>query len=272
MNKKLILFLLIFCIGVPCWAANTWTLNTFDQSVIQDTLDNVASAGDTIQLPDGNASWSGTIYVRKAVTIQGGGTNKTFITYGEPPFEVSTSGVRITGFWMHATTMEGSIGIYFTGPNGINNNPSTVIANRLRGNRVDNCFFWHCRGPVYFNYESMDAVVDHCTFLNNNGAINFRGDGSDTSWLPPGGPGTTNAVYIEDCWIIYTETGPEGGYSQAWGTAISSVYGMRVVVRNTHFLETRGMAGNGGYQFFETHGNQGYPVDGQRSYRGSQCG
>jgi|ERR1043165_5913112 hypothetical protein len=64
-----------------CFAA-TITVGTLSAEAIQDKIDNVANAGDTLVLPSGSATFDTNVIVRKPVTIQGQGTNCTTITSG----------------------------------------------------------------------------------------------------------------------------------------------------------------------------------------------
>ena len=81
------LFLGFFVLAKSSWAAcetpctkmgSTVTCNVFTNGCVQDAVDNVASAGDTIIFPSpGSVTWSSTVTVSKNLTINGNGTTLT---------------------------------------------------------------------------------------------------------------------------------------------------------------------------------------------------
>jgi hypothetical protein len=146
-------------------SAATWTASDCSQSAVQAAL-NQASAGDTVNIPAGSATWSGSIVINKGITINGAGTNST---------QLLNSQVLINGteqsFFQIAPTTDSPItikNIRFTQASGgvncaINSFPGgAVLPTKVR---ITSCLF------ESFNFaimaRSMFGVVDHCEFINN---------------------------------------------------------------------------------------------------------
>lgn len=161
-----------------------------------------AAAGDTVQIPAGNVTWTNTLaFGPKALTLMGAGSNSTVITWVSPtqgfqigPIQVtvnSGNSIRVSnmGFIAYSNAIDGIIGIY-----GVN--PAV---------RVDHCMFTMAniigsvRG-IWFNDNSY-GVVDHCYFLAPSNTtvagISFRG--ATNNWSNPFTYGTTNAQVCETC-------------------------------------------------------------------------
>lgn len=111
---------LLFFLSASSWAActgssPTWT-STPDQSSVSTCLSN-ASAGDTINVSAGSATWTA-IAINKAVTLNGAGTGSTTITLaGNSSIAKQAAGVtRIKNFtFVRNTEGNNSYAFYITG-------------------------------------------------------------------------------------------------------------------------------------------------------------
>ena len=189
------------------------------------TAVNVASIGDTVNVPAGTATWTNLLYITKDIQIIGAGIGRTIITnyYPKP---LGNDGI----YWITSTNAVCRIsGFSFTA------NSTTVNTFNIQGNshafRADHCSFDGTIGSAFVFAPGywVCGVVDHCTF--NNVHIPFQvnhdtyggGVNGNGSWADADNWGTTNALYIEDC----TFTGPP---NQGFGIA-DGCGGARIVIR-----------------------------------------
>jgi hypothetical protein len=180
---------LIFCAAVPA-AAATLTPNSCSYSDVSAAV-QTAAAGDTISVPAGNCSWSSSLSISKAITLQGAGIGKTFIVNN-----ASTSLIAITesvagnilvrGFDFSVGT-GGSffIDVFFL-TNGkpvlINANNFTLQAN---GNALR---FQTNRGVIWANTFTGTPVGSNC--LDNASALRHKPSG--LPWSTPATFGNTD--------------------------------------------------------------------------------
>ena len=133
-----------------------------------------ASHGDTVRIPAGSATWDNHLYVTKALSIIGAGTNSTHLT--------RTNGLML---WLRpSTNLPIRVSqIQFTG--GWNDEIIYIDAKRetdasrvtVSSFRVDRCKFNRGKRaiwPLGWAY----GVVDHCTFTDCNIAVSPQGDNS----------------------------------------------------------------------------------------------
>lgn len=214
-----------------------------------DVSNAVASAshGDTVRIPEGAAEWSTYLYVTKALSIIGAGTNSTHLT--------RTNGLL---FWLRpSTNLPIRVSqIQFTG--GWNDEiiyidakrESDVSRSTVSSFRVDRCKFNRGKRaiwPLGWAY----GVVDHCTFTDCNIAVSPQGDNS-AAWARAEGYGTTNSVVIEDNVFVITDSAPsepneqiyhyEGGRST---TRFNTFTGANSTNYYTLPLESHGNYGSG---------------------------
>jgi hypothetical protein len=233
-----ILILSGFC-GPRCGAA-VYHSNGTQQSV-QFIHNHQAQNGDTITLPTGTFSWTGTLTFTKAITLKGntirnndGTSVDNTIVQDNIPRSTgkglihlqAPGGQRVTGI----TFVEG--GITQNGQNGMIRIQGTTPT------RIDHCVFDHLYWSPYVTVNDYNwGVLDHCTKRNpisNEGILHFRagstsGDHGDTPFTQPTGYGGPNFFFVED--------------NLTWG-GMDLTLGARVVVRHNLFMNAN-MASHG---------------------------
>jgi hypothetical protein len=195
------------------------------QDSVQAAIDRAAD-GDTVQVTAGTGIWTASVTIgkhltwganptfeSKQITLLGAGIDSTTIvsssSYGGILLDiigVEGKPIRITGF-----TFKGMQRLSTTWP---------AINLSARIWRIDHCKFdgsditpWQQgRGVIV----SGQGIIDHCNFLNSYQSIAIIGD-DDASWNRSLTPGTSDAVYIEDCTV--TDTEPFDGANDAYGGA-----------------------------------------------------
>src|SRR5437762_13253087 len=132
---------------------------------------NSASDGDTISMPAGSATWTTTLTINKAITLQGAGSAQTIITNSVPT----------TGTLIKITLSPGQLTrlTSFQVPNSsiVNSNTAQIVVNGKSDQdgslfRVDNCIFG--QSPYYaFWLIDVFGVADHNTFTSGPQHIPF---------------------------------------------------------------------------------------------------
>jgi hypothetical protein len=152
---------------------------------------NAASAGDTVQFPaSGAATWSDTLEVSKAITIDGNGTTLTggvVMSHGFFYLKdfTSTELVRITNFTFNLNSTSGGDALFFSGLD-------------LTKLRIDHNTFRH--GTNAMEVRGCRGVIDHNAFYNCFTMIRFSAGTraqADASWVSMAA-GTSDALFIED--------------------------------------------------------------------------
>jgi hypothetical protein len=179
------------------------------------TAVNSALNGDTVVIPAGTATWSSTLTIGKAITLQGAGIGQTIIKDGLSGTTLlmrwtipANLPSRLTGidFQDGGTRVGGGVAIIEF--DGSNINGSTL--------RVDNSSF-NLKGFV--NFETIIGVVDHNVFWSNSASplrINdtFWNDptqlSGDKSWTDPPGYGSSQCLFIEDNIFSSSSSTPPG--------------------------------------------------------------
>lgn len=209
-----------------------------------------ASDGDTVAVPSGNCSWTGSVTIpnTKGVVLQGAGAGATHIALGTNTLYLATSSVRqpirITGFrWIKNNAV-----------------PAIQIMGTAQNWRIDHN---HFQGTDHSNYTIRvgDAsgntdnftygLIDHNTFSEFPTAIFIEFDRGltdaiaegDWVWSQTAQRGTAQAVYIED----NTFSGTSGGNSEQ---VIDCRWGCKYVMRynqiNNPWISTHSGCTNGG--------------------------
>ena len=201
---------------------------------------NSASDGDTISIPAGSATWTTTLTINKAITLQGSGSALTLITNnvsgGLRPGTlmvitlVPGKVTRLTGFQVPKTPL-GSISGAAISVGGASDRDGSAF-------RVDHCVFGQ-QAAYCFWLSDVFGVADHNTFtagpshipfeIQNNrwgGGTNNYGDGS---WADDSYYGTNKFFFMED----NTFTCSNSTYPEA---LVDSLAGARYVVRNNIFM------------------------------------
>ncbi len=168
----------------------------------------LAVTGDTVQIPAGTSTWTQTLTIDKAITLEGAGIGSTNILDGvigggldgtEAVFRwVTLAGLpsRMTGIEIRASRTSH----FLSG------------AVQLRGLsqlfRLDHCKFVSLTNENILVGGGVCGVIDHCDFVltehlvravmfkNGYGFGGVNGDGSWENAVDWGGPG---AIYVEDC-------------------------------------------------------------------------
>jgi hypothetical protein len=220
------------------------------------TAYNAAIAGDTILFPAaGNATWSDSLVVSKAVTMDGNGTTLTGGAKGLIGFFglrnfTSTNLVRFTRFTFNLNDFSGGYAIY-----GAYINLSQL---RIDHNTI------HHGGPYQVEIHGANGVIDHNYFYNGAVAIILQsGEGrarQDASWSSLV-PGTSDAMFVEANHFI-VDTNVTGKYNEIMDLAQGGKYVIRYnSVDLTQDPELYHSGTVGAQSAFGTHGNQGVPED-----------
>jgi PKD repeat protein len=185
-----------------------------------------AAHGDTILLPAGNNTWTGTLLFTNPVNLIGAGTNSTFLT-GVGQWEMISVNLatdkptRISGITFQQTSV-GGIYIHAVRYYG----KATAV-------RLDHCKFINGRSTVWTG-GWIYGVMDHNTWLNGYVCLRPYGD-NGASWARGFQVGTTNALVIENNWFIYNGDYPLGNDSQEM---IYTHEGARNIIRFNNFMTT----------------------------------
>ncbi len=206
---------------------------------------NAAAAGDTVVFPlNGTATWTGSLVVGKALTLNGNGTTLTagatltngFITV--TGFS-STALMRITGFTFNSVNLNGR-GMLIQ---------SVTLANL----RVDNNTFHH--GGVQVEVGGSFGVFDHNSFYNGTSSVYYTAGTraqADASWASMAA-GTAEALFFEDNQFIY-DTNWQGPNEH--NACFDTFNGGKIVVRYNTFTATAVPASwTGPFIAFLAHGS-----------------
>jgi hypothetical protein len=195
---------------------------------LSDVAAAIASAadGDIVTIPGGTATWTRTLQVRKAITLQGAGVGVTIIKDG-------VQKGKLIDWTLAAGNASRLTGIEFQDGGRPNGNP--YVMNVLGSNTNGATFRWdHCawngvKGVPIFN--TVIGVVDHIAFSNGSLTIwiygsNWDGqENGDGSWAAPVNFGSSQFLFIEDC----TADNPGPTYL---GQFTDAYAGARFVVRH----------------------------------------
>lgn len=203
--------------------------------------------GDTVMLPAGTASWTQTLSIG-GISLIGTGTNSTVIVDETPQtqtpliqFNTTTNLTRISGLQISVGQTNKYPYQNFLG--------EVVVYGTSYLWRVDNCMFaWNTGKPIHVN-GSCYGVIDHCSFLMNNAAGSQSGNAievqdsgyGDASWAAPYTYGSSNAVYVENCYFYNFRH-----LDTSSAVAIDVYGGGRICVRYNQFVGV----------YFNTHGTE----------------
>jgi hypothetical protein len=189
--------------GLKCWCliaffafafgarATTYTAASPSSADVQNAI-NSAHDGDTVLVPQGSATWTTTVTVTPAITLEGAGIGNTVISSSLGPgldVESDNKGeVRVTGFT-------------FNGRGAETFGPVNLTGNEVR---MDDCLFTDCGLFCAISSDGF-GVIDHCTFDESDAGLYMQNPSyggasyGDGSWAAPDNWGTTNFMYIENC-------------------------------------------------------------------------
>jgi hypothetical protein len=195
-----------------------------------------ATDGDTIVIPAGSCTWTTSLNVTKAITIQGSGVDSTFIidgitapSSGAKPsvieWDVSGSQLkRLTGIAFDG----GSVG----GLDGGTHSGIVAIIGTASSVRVDHLVFTNLNRTVGMQVRGgVTGVVDHVVFNigTHYGMYVFHQGYGDNSWAQPNVWGADAFMFVEDCQFL----GPSGS-GISWGN--DGWEGQRVVYRRNRYV------------------------------------
>jgi hypothetical protein len=209
--------MLVLFLSMHSLSVNAATINaaSCSQTDVQNAI-NSSSAGDTVVVPSGTCTYTTTlpltpsVNITKGVTVQGqtvctgraatlSCADSTIINDGttngggELPFNISSSGARLTGM----TVFD---------PRGNGDFKSLIgISPGNTGWRVDHCHIHPSNSTVGGIEAHGFGLIDHNYIDTANTGVAVWGDSpqdvtypGDYSWTQPLNPGTVNEVYVED--------------------------------------------------------------------------
>ncbi len=242
-----------FCISARAYTVSGNVYSTSGSQSDTQAAINAAKDNDIIQLPAGSFTWSSAVTVKIGVAIRGQGVSSTALT--NPGTSYSLFSVTCDQARMSVS------GIAFKGQNGISVGGSYTTAQF----RIHNCTF-NCgttQGTLLGFSGNAPGLVDHCTFTGGSasemihnyglGASNYAG------WLDNVYPGSSSAVYVENC--TFSKDPLQDQYF--WGTAaVQSYYGARTVLRHSILkachIDQHGTPGAIGARWWEFYNNTFY--------------
>jgi hypothetical protein len=220
-----------------------------------------AAPGDTVVIPAGTCSWTGTLAISKGLTLAGAGSGATRLSASggvSPLIELSPSSdvpVRIhdLGFSLGSES-----------PWSANTRAIYVSSSvKLTKVRIDHNTFKNGNGAILL-YRQIYGVIDHNQFLNAQTPIYLAGD-DNAAWLRPIAAGTADAMFVEDnTFTINNDTITDTYDSQVYLQQAASV-----VVRHNTF-DTLALTKQMNFISLNlnNHGNQNY-YTGSSDFRGS---
>jgi hypothetical protein len=258
--KKLFAFLFLLSLPSSLQAActgesPTWTAADASYAEVKACYDG-ATAGDTINVPAGSATWSSQLAITKSIYLIGAGAASLTITHGYTGALINISltsdvPVRISGFYItQSTNNTGYSAIQITGKKD-----GSFAYTKVR---IDNNKFEKGSRAVTVN-GWVEGLVDNNTYVNCNIAVGVNGDNT-YSWNRPIAAGTENALFIEDNTFVVNNSADREPNEQVYLQE-----GARTVVRYNNFDASSYTNGNS--LFFDSHGNWG-TVSGTPGYRG----
>lgn len=166
--------------------------------------------GDVVTIPAGTCTWTNTLVVTKAITLQGAGVGSTIIKDGHQVF-----GNEIMDWTLVSNKVSRLTAIEFQDDGASANGPrfrfsgTNLDARRIR---IDNCYFNQLNGPVGIWYTCLGVFHSNVIVGKASGIPAFIGQVLDSSWgyaidTPAWGDGswvdddllgTANAMFFED--------------------------------------------------------------------------
>jgi hypothetical protein len=269
---QVLLAFLILMIDTDASVAATWycgpDINSFSNAVIHE-----ASAGDTVYVTNGIATWTQGLAFANDVQIIGQsgeyGTNTEIIDGGSP-----NAIAPLIAWSTSSNQFDRLSGIYFTGntSQNVQDGAGTIqIYGTCKALRIDHCSFINCesRGIMFSGW--IYGCVDDCYIIESGASAfmfeeptwgnNSQGYG-DGSWADADYWGTTNNIYVENCFI----SDPNNNGSAGAGGVADAEAGGRFVFRDNvcsnACLGTHGSESGGGtvrsFRLCEVYNNTFY--------------
>lgn len=194
------------------------------------TLISGMSAGETLTFA-GDATWSSTVTVNKAITINGNGHT---LTAGG---SLTNGFFLVTGFTASDANITRITGFTFTTASD-NSNPSSITVNSMTGTisdgniRIDHNTFNF--GSKVIQYAHPKGVIDNNTFYNGKLTIEYTAGSrafQDATWEFMDA-GTVEALFVEDNKFILNANYYVAGPTQE---QIGTMAGGKLVIRYNEF-------------------------------------
>jgi hypothetical protein len=221
----------LFCVLLlagPAMGQTTYPAATCGLTDVQTAINNEIAAavdGDIISIPSGTCTWTGTTEVAgtfvKSVTIQGAGAISA--TTGGASTTGSDNTVIIDHIThsggppeaLHIITTAGktfrltAISIQEDGSSTAANNAVVEIGGASTSVRVDHSHFHMFLSTSDLRFDGTYGVVDHNYFSGVGGTTGFEAGGiqfhsaslGDQAWVDPDQWGTSNFMFLEDCFF-----------------------------------------------------------------------
>lgn len=250
-HKAVFVTLVVFCLGLYAFAPGadgaTVTAASASYAAVSAAV-SAASAGDTVQVPAGSATWGSTLSITKGITLAGAGIGVTVITSSiannfaalinyTPSTPAFNTPFRVTGFTLDGAWKSMAI--------DLKNSTATNI-NQIRIDHINltNAIQYAIRfdGEIY-------GLVDHNQFVDNYLGTQILGRNWYTWEGFPLAAGTANYPYFEDNTYTYT-----GARTNLAFVVESGQGGRYVFRRNT--IDVQSSALGGVLELFDAHGNQ----------------
>lgn len=184
------------------------TINAADAglaTVTQAVTD--AGPGGTVILPADDVTWTGTLRITYALTIQGAGTGQTIVRDGLTNSS-GAYGARSLIYWSTVASGAHSLsGVSFIGATGTGNNWGKILLDGLTTSmQIFQCVFDQLPDTNISVYGGVYGCIYSNTFtlpVSNIRAVNFfngnrdGGGSGDAAWTSPTDWGTANFMYFE---------------------------------------------------------------------------
>ena len=240
--------------------ANAVTINATSCSQVNvQTAINAATNGDTVSIPAGSCSWSGSVsWTNKNIAVVGAGAGSTVVT-ANTAFDVEVTqnpaSFRITGMTLTGSNANNVIRI-----NSANTSTAT------KGWRIDNIRFNYSgsSAPLFFIAGITWGLIDHCVFDGSGyeisaiyGYLNSEGSGtgipSGTAyWNRNLNLGTDEAVYFEDITVNFSSGGSPDIFDLVYG---GSAVLRHSTIKNNYFITHSARGNDRGGMKYEVYNN-----------------
>ncbi len=231
-NIVIIAFALIISINAAC---STSDLPLFTGEDLQSLIDQ-SVPGQVLEIPAGIYTVSQSINIVSPLILRGQGSN-TIIRNLKSAWNESAILIRIStpSYWrITSLTFEGS---------GTGHENAIMIQGNSNFFRIDHCTFRSGGAHSVMLDANITGVIDHCVFEDDSQeSISIRNGTGNEVWALGAPLGTSNAIFIEDCYFHFQTKGDH---------AVTSVNGGRYVFR----YNTISSASARNSTQIDTHGN-----------------